>query len=131
MREAADPVPACRPLEASSRPGRTGSRRFAMRSDYALQEILDAVAVAATGCQPRSVDEDDRVVALEERLELLDTVLANDDRPVDAQEAVGIETSLEVGHRFAHEVLFGADVNANVVGRGLDPIHIVDAQNKD
>src|SRR5687767_12751050 len=55
-------------------------------SNRALQEHLDFVSVAARRREPRAVVQDDGVIALEQRLELLDAVLAHDDRAMDAQE---------------------------------------------
>ena len=68
--------------------------------------------------------EDDGVVAAEEGEDFCDLIDVDDGGAVDADEAGEIEAALEVVHGVADEVIFFAEMQADVVTFGLDPLQL-------
>ena len=60
-----------------------------------------------------------------ERPQLRDPLHVHDVRPVDAQEAIGIEHALDRVHRHVQQMRRRADVQPDVVLEGFDPVHIL------
>src|SRR5581483_179346 len=81
--------------------------------------------------ESRAVDEDDGVLPVEERLQFADALRVDDGRPVNADEAIRIQCRLHPLHRLAQQVGVGADVEADVVALGFDPIDLFDLEKVD
>src|SRR5689334_3919558 len=108
-----------------------GPARQARVSLEALPEpFLQFVPVPTTQRKPRSIAQDDDILAVEPGLQFLDPLGVDDARAVDADEAARVEARLHVGHRLAEEMRLFTEMQAHVVARGLDPIEIFGAQEE-
>src|SRR5438105_2456461 len=114
--------------KAATGSGRVGlSAGSAGRRSLLLEDLPQTLAVRAARHQPRSVAEDDGILAVEPGLEPLDGIDVDDRGPVHAQEAIRIEPLLEALEAVAQEVLPAAGVDLHVVARGLEPLDVGDA----
>jgi hypothetical protein len=64
-------------------------------------------------------------------LQLADALQVHDGRAVDAHEPGRVELPLQRRQRLAQQVVLLADVQADVVARGLDPVDVLDADEVD
>ena len=88
---------------------------------------LERVAVPAAEGQTRAVPEQQHVLAVERRPQLLHAVDIDDRRAMDADELVRVELRLEPAHRLAREMRLRTDVQRHVVSRRLAPVDVGDA----
>ena len=58
-------------------------------------------------------------------MDLAHAIQVDDRGAVHAEEALGIEPALELGHRLAQQVRRAADVERDVVVGGLDPVDLL------
>src|SRR5215472_1675369 len=88
-------------------------------------------AVGSARGQLGSVAQDDRVFAVKPRLEPLDRINVDHRGPMDAQEAVGIQSLLEALETVSQHVLLRADMYFDVIAGRLEPIDFSDANEVD
>ena len=65
---------------------------------------------------------------MKERLQFLDVIDVYDGRPADAEEIAPFEALFHCRHRFAVQMRFLADMQADIIVGGFDPLNIIDPQ---
>src|SRR6185295_12478864 len=90
-----------------------------LRSKILAKQSAQAVAEAAGQREPRVVAQHHLVLAVEQRLQLLDLVDPHDRGAMDADEARRVELRLERAHRLAEQVRLGPHVKRDVVAGRL------------
>src|SRR5215510_9622659 len=95
------------------------------------QELVQAVAVITAQAQLDAAAENDPPVAMGPRLQLLNAIDVDHPRTVDAREFARVELRGEAGEGFAHQRRLFAEMDADVIALGLDPIDHVGLEHED
>src|SRR5258705_13822290 len=87
--------------------------------------LLQLVFVAAAESETRAVPEDDRMVAVEPGLQLLDPFRVDDAGAMDAGKPPAVEPGFHAIHRLPEQVRLLTEMKPYVVAGRLDPVDFI------
>src|SRR5947209_18714648 len=106
------------------RRGRRRQECLRSTSPHLREHCLERLATAAAEAQFRSVLEDQRAVAAEQRVHFADAVEVDDGGSMDAEELARVELLFDVLHRLAEQMRALAGVQGDVIAGGFDPVDL-------
>src|SRR6266550_920162 len=95
-----------------------------------VNDPMEGLAVGRARCEFRAILENDDVLAVKPRLELLDAIHVHNRRAVHADEAVRREPLLEPCQRVTYHMHVAARMKLSVLAIGFDPVDFARLQKR-